>query len=183
MKFTSFAVATCLLLVSVTAMANDEDKGWDALRSIFSGPEQSSVSMDQNKCDVAIKLDYDKYMQRMNDIRDAWLYKDNSVEYYQRRSHQILTVVARKEATAVTQGLFGPQGNGRFSFCRFRIFATDQDKFGNEKPFIVISWSFNSQLGHKVNWNQLDDRKFPELAIDYKFGLEFERRMKQEPGQ
>lgn len=180
MKLTDLVAAACLLLASSTAMANDPAKGWVALMSIFSQPEQS---IDKDKCDVAIKLDYGKYMQRMGDIRDAWLYKDNPVEYYQRRGYQILTIVARKEATQVTEAIFDLQAKSSISSCRFRIFATDQDKFGNEKPFVVVSWGFNRELGRKVNWDRLDDRKFPELAIDYKFGQEFERRMMQEPGQ
>jgi hypothetical protein len=178
MRTIKLLVAVCIALAPTAALADDGQKGWDALMSIFSRPE---MPKDKDKCDIAVTLNYDKYVQRMGDIRDAWLYKDNSVEYYQRRSYQILTIIARKEATVLTQALFGPQATTSISFCRFRLFASDQDKFGNEKPFVLVSWNFNNTLGQKVHWDKLDDQKFPALAVDFKYGQEFERRMKLEP--
>ena len=168
--------------MSTATKASDLDTGWSALMAIFSKPTRD---FDKDRCDITATLNYQEYLNRMSDIRNAWLYKDNSIEYYQRRSYQILTLVARKEAGLLTQMVFDPQiqksAQSGVKSCRFRLFSSDQDKYGNEKPYVIVSWSFNSDIASKIHWEKLDDKRFPELAIDYKFGQEFERRMKQDP--
>jgi hypothetical protein len=177
MKATNLVAAACLAFVPIAAFADDLDNGWAVLSEIFSLPDKP---IDKDRCDLVVTLNYDKYLERMGDIREAWLYKDNSVEYYQRRSYHVLATIARKEATVLTQALFAAPARRGIQSCRFRLFATSQDKYGNDRPFVILSWRFNSQLASKVKWHRLDDRNFPDLAIDYRFSPEFERRLNED---
>jgi hypothetical protein len=81
----------------------------------------------------------------------------------------------------LTQVFFGPSAKSGIRSCRFNLLATDRDKYGNAKTYVLLSWSFTSEVASKVNWDKLADKSFPELAIHYQFGHEFERRMRQDP--
>jgi hypothetical protein len=168
--FTTFAV--------VAACQPAEADGYEALYELFwqSAPIDWS-HLDWSHCDIVQTLNFDQYELRMGEIRDSWLYKDKSVEYYQRRGNQILYVVGRKYATVLTQATYM---HSDAQSCRFRLFVTELDEFGNDRRYLLLSWRFTRQLADKTHLDQLDDRKFPSLAPDFRWGQEFETLVREE---
>jgi hypothetical protein len=150
-----------------------DDRAWRAMEEVFS---KSSKAISSENCDVLLKIDFDKYQTNMAIFRDAWLYRDKPVEYYQRHATQVLATIARKQATMVTQSIFGRTDGSNPASCQFRFLVKDQDKYGNEKPYQMLSWRFTKSLASKVNWEKLDDKNFPKLAIDYVLSTEWLRR-------
>jgi hypothetical protein len=162
-----FAARTLVADPAGSNVADDtENAAYEAMQSVFSEPQ---VSRGPEHCQISSTVDYNKFLLAMPKFRDAWLYADNSVEFYQRRGHQILTIVARKQATLVTQAFFGVKVNEAPLSCRFEFLVTDQDKYGNPKPYLLLSWRFTRALAKKVNWKSLDDKQFLQLAIDFKY--------------
>src|SRR4051812_26341957 len=119
----TFLTLDCAGPVLAEGEADPTHAGWEALQEIFSPSGPTSPG----KCDMAMTLDYDKYQLKMATFRDAWLYKDHPTEYYQRRGHTILVIIARKAATAITQGVFTLKDRRIPESCRFRFFVSDQD--------------------------------------------------------
>jgi hypothetical protein len=178
----SYLVSSLALLAAISvvppAKAEDAatDGGYRALVAIFK--PTSPPTFTASKCDISLTADFDDYRNHISAIREEWLYKDRSTEFYQRHAYKVLYTVARKEATMITQGMYmRPEVN----LCHFRLLIADQDKFGNDRPYVLLSWSFTRELANKTHWDNLDDKHFPDLAVDYRFGQEFLARAKREP--
>jgi hypothetical protein len=179
MSTIQFLAAACIAFAPVVAVAGDLDKkGWEALSAVISAPDEHIA---RDRCEIAVTVDYDRYIEHMGEFRKAWLYMDKPLEYYQRRSYQILLLLGNKEATLLTQAFFDPRYKTGMPPCHFRIFVAGHDEHGKDKSFLVESWSFSSKVASKVNWDKLEDKDFPSVAIDDKFGPEFERRLRRDP--
>jgi hypothetical protein len=172
------ALGLCVILQTIPSVQAEElnsDPGYKELMNDFSPIDFGAINFSH--CDISQTLNFDKYRLGMANIREAWLYKDKPVELYQRHAYSILYIVGRKWATLMTQALYlKPEAQT----CRFRLLISDQDKFGNDHPFVLVSWRFTRELANKTHWDKLDDKKFSELAADWKWGQEFVTRANQE---
>ena len=144
----------------------------DAMFEVFSEPSFASMKRELH---VSVTLNYQKFLAKMYLIRNAWFTKVVPVEFYRRMGLLCIPTVTRKHATMITQALFQPSSTLNVQRASFRIYIAGEDP---QRSYLCLSWRFTKALGATVNWATLDDRKFPTLALNYKYENDWFDRFK-----
>jgi hypothetical protein len=144
----------------------------DAMFEVFSPPSFATMGRDLH---VSVALNYQTLLAKMDLIRNAWFTKVAPVEFYRRMGLLCIPTVARKHATMITQALFQPSSILNVQRASFRIYIAGEDP---RRSYLCLSWRFTKALGATINWATLNDRKFPTLALNYKYENEWFERFK-----
>jgi len=156
------------------AAAND-----DAYQALLGFTSISSKTVNSAGCLVTGAADFDGFTDKLPTIRDAWLNRDYSVDFYNQRRKQVFAhVVLKRFAAALTEAIYSkdpPKG------CSFAITVKYADKFGRDKEIPAVTWKFDETQNAKTNWEKADMRYFNEIAIDYKISTEMTAWTADEP--
>jgi hypothetical protein len=144
----------------------------EAMFEVFSPPSFATLERDLY---VSVALNYQMFLAKMDLIRNAWFTKVAPIEFYRRVGLLCIPTVARKHATMITQALFQPSSTSNVQRSSFRIYIAGEDP---QRPYLCLSWRFTRAIGVTINWATLNDRKFPTLALNYKYQDEWIERFK-----
>ena len=139
----------------------------DAYTVIQKFASVSSKTLNSAGCLLTGTADFDTYTEHLPLIRESWLNRDYSIDFYRQRRKQVFVyVVVKRFAELVTQGLYL---SDKPETCSFAVNITYVDKLG--KPATLpgaISWTFTREKADQINWEKLDPRNFGEVAPNYK---------------
>ena len=170
-----------ILIASVLALGSNnyaraEDDSYAALKS-FS--ELTSDKTDNDGCWVIATADFEQFGPHLSLIREAWLDRDYSLDFYtQRRKQVFLFIILNRLGDVITETLYTDDKRDR---CAFTIAIKYFDKIGQQKISSAVSWEFTREKFVKVNWNNFDPRNFTDVAIDYKISPEIPDWYSDEP--
>jgi hypothetical protein len=152
-----------------------ETRAWDALNKIV---EPISILGDGDEARLSVSINYQKYLDSLQLLRNAWLKRGPSIDYYREIALLLLQIFARKAATAITQGLIGSGKARNNNLFYMYVDATEGEA---RERFLLLSWRVTRKLGESVNWSKLNDSKFPKAVLDYTFSNEYIKRLEAGP--
>ncbi len=167
-----------LLLVGTPSQAEDTNPH-DPYKALVEILKQTDRNINAQACTVDATVDFALYQPKLAIFRDAWLNRDYSVDFYAQRGKQVLAfVVLKHEAELLTEGLYNGHETPE---CKFSLSVAYPDKFGQVKSIKVVTWKFNNQQSHKINWEKFDPKDFNEIALDYHLNQDVETWIADEP--
>jgi hypothetical protein len=135
-------------------------------------------------CVAAATIDYDGVLSHMSMIRDEWLSREKTTEFYQRRTLEIIFgVVDHKAGGLLLQIVYDKTRQKNPDKCHFSLDLAKADEFGQVKSYPQLSWDFTAALASRIVWDTFDDRNLSKIALSYKFTPEADRLLKEEHGQ
>jgi hypothetical protein len=144
-----------------TAFADDP---YDALVKNSRLVEKHLVNRD---CLVIGQIDFDEFIKNLESVRDAWLNRDYSIDFYRQRRKQVFVFsVVKRYAELITLGFY-QKPKSSYNECKFEINIIANNSYGNKISFRAVSWKFNLDQASQINWKQVDPRDFQQIAIDY----------------
>jgi hypothetical protein len=174
--FRSNIVAIIVSVIPLTAVADTGDDPYSVMETFttvtFGNP-------GSHECPLIGTIDFDSFSSKLPFFREAWLNKDYSVDFYNQRRKQIFVyTITKRFAEVITEAFYRDKNP---SDCNFSIRPKYLNKFGQPKEIPVMSWRFTAEQNAKVDWDKIDPRNFPELALDFKISPEANAWMADEP--
>lgn len=127
-------------------------------------------------CVVEATINYDNVMLHMAKIRNDWLSKAKSTEFYQHLTLKIIYgVVDHKAGGVLLQMVYQKSKERNPDKCHFTLHLAKNDDFGQIKSFPQLSWDFTAALASRVVWERFDDRNLSKIVLNYKFTQEADR--------
>jgi hypothetical protein len=174
--YRSIVPAIIVSFIPFTAAAGTEDDPYSVLETFTS---VAFGKPNSTECPLIGKIDFDGFSAKLPFFREAWLNKDYSIDFYNQRRKQIFVyTITKRFAEVITEAFYRDKNS---SDCNFSIRAKYLDKFGQPKEIPVMSWRFTGEQNAKVDWDKIDPRNFPELALDFKILPEANAWMADEP--
>ncbi len=167
---------TLIFSISVSsAMAAD-----DPYTAMQNFTKITSKTINSAGCLVTGSADFDASKQYFSTLREEWLNRDYSLDFYVQRAKQVfLYMIVKRFAELITEGLYSHGGPPQ---CSFAISITYIDKQGQPKVLEAATWQFTQKRSSEVNWQKIDPRNFSDIALDYKFGPQVSEWTADEPG-
>ena len=81
-------------------------------------------------------------------------------------------------APILTQATFDDDND--VQTCIFTYSVLDTDDFGNDRHLTAFTYEFNRSTYEKVNWEKIDDMKFPRITQHFNVGREFQAEFRSE---
>lgn len=171
------ASISALVVILAPMSARADDAGSAAYKAMLSFTKVTRI--EPVECVVEGEADFEGFKPHLDVIREAWLNRDFSIDFYQQRWKQVFLFLAVKRfAEVVTEGLYRYPGPDR---CSFSIRVKYDDKFGQPRSLVGATWRFTREQANKVNWANFDPRDFLAVALDYKLGPEVADWTSDEP--
>jgi hypothetical protein len=168
---------TIAILVSPISTALSSDYG-DAKAWLVVTPP----TINGEACDASATVKFTEFLAHMDAVRDEWLNRDESADFYGMRGMSILAyIISKKVASLMTYQVYETLKDKHANMCGFHVYVLTHDKSGNDKIDLLVSWMFTRQLADKVNWSAFDDKNFPEVAQSYALGPNVQGLTSQEP--
>src|ERR1700730_15635980 len=94
-------------------------------------------------CNVTATVNFSEFLAHMEAVRETWLNRDYSADFYRMRGMSTLSyVVAKKVGALMTDMVYNVSKEKNADVCNFRIFVLRQDDFGNDQKDLIVSWTF-----------------------------------------
>jgi hypothetical protein len=133
-------------------------------------------------CQVSATVNFGDFLAHMSVVRETWLNRDYSADFYSQRGMSTLAyVVSKKIGSMMTYITYETERGKNAGLCSFRIYVLTQDKFGNDKTDLLVSWIFTHRLADRIDWKKFDDKNFAKVAENYTFGPDLQRLTSSEP--
>lgn len=175
----SMAQVRLLALVSALSIAASSSKAADDPYTAMSNFTAISKKINTAGCVVTGSADFDAFKPYLQLLREEWLSRDYSLDFYAQRGKQVfLYMIIKRFAEVITEGLYSHGGPPQ---CSFKISINYLDKFGQPKVLDAVTWKFDQKRSSEVNWEKIDPKDFQEIAIDYKFGPQVSEWTADEP--
>lgn len=152
-------------------IARAEDQtGPDPYENMGEYTSATRIDISPTRCSVEFSADYDKFLPNIEVVREGWLNRDYSAEFYRQRGHSVFFyIVLKKLAATITEMTYVKEADQNPDHCEFHVTVSFRDDFGHTQEAPAISWRFTKALADRVDWQHFDDRNFMQVAQDYKF--------------
>jgi hypothetical protein len=157
----------CFVLLLMTPEAHADGNSYGGMNDWL---KVTDMEISSTRCVVAATIDYQAVSDNMRDIRDDWLVRDNSVDFYQKRIILIIYGVALHKAGGVLlDTVYIVNASRNPNFCHFDFSLKKSDQYGNMQIIPILNWDFTKAIESKINWDNFDDENLPDIALNYKF--------------
>ncbi|TXM66628.1 hypothetical protein FV226_23165 [Methylobacterium sp. WL12] len=171
-----------LALTATTATAEERKPDDAAYEALLTTAKITSKTINDAGCLVTATADFDAYQQQLAVFREAWLNRDQSIDFYRQRRKQVFTyLVLKRFAELITEGIYNGKKETLPAECSFAVSASYADKFGQRQTTPAISWRFSQKQAARVNWENFDPRDFHDVALSYTITPEIQAWMSDEP--
>ena len=164
-----------------SGLGSDTALAGDPYEAIVKNSKLLERRLGYNDCIIKGQIDFDAFIPSLGDVRDAWLNRDYSMDFYRQRRKQVFAfTVIKRYAELVTLGLYQNPKPG-YDECRFQIDIIANDKYGKKTAFRAASWRFSLAVASRINWTQFDPRDFQAVAINYELSPAISNWTSDEP--
>jgi hypothetical protein len=176
----SLPLLLCLAfsIVTTSVRAGDDDYG-----AIDSWLRFGQGEIGPANCQVSATINYGDVINHMDEIREAWLNRDHSADFYKQNALTVIYgVLAHKAGGVLTQAVYDKGRDKHPDKCRFGLSLLRTDDFGREQTIPILSWQMSLSIASKIVWDNFDDRNLPKIAMNWKFTPEVDKLLREESG-
>jgi hypothetical protein len=162
-------VTTVAMFGFASAFAQEAPK--DGGLSEWSRPLRQTF--DGSQCISTAAISYDKVIQRMDDIREMWLNRDHSADFYRQSVNAVIVnILPHKLGEVMVYAVYNLQHSSSLDRCDFNILVEKPDNFGHSDFIPIVSWQMTNEIARKIDWDHFDNKNLPNIALNWKYSNE-----------
>jgi hypothetical protein len=173
-----------LLVFVGTRSSFGQSSSVDSFGALQQWMTDTKIDVGPTECAVSAVINFGEVLDHMSEIRESWLSRDESVDFYRKNALQVIYgTLSHKAGGVLLQEVYDYRKESHPDKCHFLFSLDKADQFGQSRLIPILSWDMTQGIASKIVWDKFDDRNIPKIALNYAFSHEADLLLKETNGK